>query len=448
VDELTLRDAEVIFGSVDDRGRTAPIVDAAGLSAVLLHLELQPLRIGAWQAAARLRGTRLTLAGWKGPVDFAEGDISLRNGALESSFTVNFGKAAAVEGTLKVGDVEHAVVKFDLNTKDLDLSTLADGLQMVEQYAGRSSPSFSIVRFARDVPNGTSTSSSSASSAQAQNAPSNADALLVEGHLSAEKVRSKPYVAGPVTADLRLFPDRLEIWPVTIRLYGGSLQMSARTDRRQTPQRFSANMEARNLNMGELVETSPAAKGMFAGTGELDLQLIGSLDATWQKSLAGHGEFAVRNGRIRGLNLAGAVKSMAEFLGIGSDTTFTAITGDVNIREQRVASRDIHINSPRDTADLVGSLGFDGSLDFDGQLIAQIESAQPVAAGDTGSLSSNAGTLSGVLAHNGGKLTLPFALRGNLIQPELGPGHMLPNFPPSAQPSQQACCSFPNLFHK
>lgn len=128
----------------------------------------------------------------------------------------------------------------------------------------------------------------------------------------------------------------------------------------------------------------------------------------------------------------GTAKSMAEFLGIGGDTTFTAITGDVNIRNQRVASRDIHLNSPRDTADLAGSLGFDGSLDFNGQLIAQIASAQPVAAADNGNTPSNtsSNTVSGMLARNGGKLTLPFALRGTLVQPELGPGHTLPNFPP------------------
>ena len=445
VDELTLRDAEVIYGVVDNQGRTTPIVDAAGLNAVLLHLELQPLRVAAWQAAARLAGTRLTLAGWKGPIDFREGDISLRNDALEAAFAVDFGNAAAVEGTVTVPDVEHAVVKFDLKTSDLDVATLVEGLQMVGRHAD---PAHS--HTGNFVPARALVGAGTSSTAQSQGAPaSDASQLLVEGHLSAERIHSAPYVAGPATADLRLYPDRLEIWPVTIRLYGGSLQLSARTDRRQTPQRFSTNMEARNLNLGEMVDTSPAAKGTFAGTGELDLQLIGSLDDTWKKSLSGHGEFAVRNGRIRGLNLTGTAQSMAQFLGIGGDTTFTAITGDVNVLNQRVASRDIHINSPRDTADLAGSLGFDGSLDFNGQLIAQIMSPQSLATADTGGTPSNASistsgnTVGSMLARNGGKLTLPFALRGTLVQPQLGPGHTMPSFPPATQPSPQ-----PNLFHK
>jgi uncharacterized protein involved in outer membrane biogenesis len=192
VDELTLRDAEVIYGVVDNQGRTMSIVDAAGLNAVLLHLELQPLRVGAWQAAARLAGTRLTLAGWKGPIDFREGDVSLRNGALESAFALDFGNTAAVEGTVTVPDVEHAVVKFDLNTSDLDVATLLEGLQMVGRHADPAHSNTGNFVPARDV---VSAGTSSVAQSQAATA-ANSNQLLVEGHLSAERIHSAPYVAG------------------------------------------------------------------------------------------------------------------------------------------------------------------------------------------------------------------------------------------------------------
>ena len=372
VDELTLRDAEVIYGVVDNQGRTTPIVDAAGLNAVLLHLELQPLRVAAWQAAARLAGTRLTLAGWKGPIDFREGDISLRNDALEAAFTVDFGNAAAVEGTLTVPDVEHAVVKFDLKTSDLGP---CHARRSVCKWRA-ATPIPPTATRATSCPRGISSSAGTS----VHGAISRRTRVGCEPTFGRGTSQRRADSLGALRRLARLprtcacIPTAWRFGPLRIRLYGGSLQVSARTDRRQTPQRFSTNMEARNLNLGEMVDTSPRREGTFAGTGELDLQLFGSLDDDLE-------EVALRPRRIRGaqrahprLQSCRARRSpWRDFFGIGGDTTFTAITGDVNVRNQRVASRDIHLNSPRDTADLAGSLGFDGSLDFDGQLIAQID---------------------------------------------------------------------------
>ena len=210
--------------------------------------------------------------------------------------------------------------------------------------------------------------------------------LLAEGHVAAERIRSGPQIAGPATADLRVYTDRMEIWPVTARIGDGTLQFSARTDRRQAPQRFSINVQVRNLNVAEIAVTSPALRGKLAGTGELDLQLFGSLDSTLERSLAGKGQFAIRNGRIAGLNLSGVAQSISRrpatpltaapavplvpAPAASGDTTFTAIKGDIAISDEHINSRDMHLDSPRGTADLRGSIGFDGSLSYDGQISA------------------------------------------------------------------------------
>ena len=186
--------------------------------------------------------------------------------------------------------------------------------------------------------------------------------------MAADRIRSGAQIAGPATADLRLYSDRMEIWPVTVRLGDGALQLSARTDRRQAPQRFSINVQARNLNLGQIVVTSPELRDKFAGTGELDLQLFGSLDEAWEKSLLGKGQFAVRNGRIAGVNIYGATQSPEGVAVARGDTTFTAITGDLTVAAQRIGSSDMHLESPRGTADLRGACGFDGSLSYAGQI--------------------------------------------------------------------------------
>jgi hypothetical protein len=289
--------------------------------------------------------------------------------------------------------------------------------------------------------------------------------LLAEGHLAAERIRSGPQIAGPATADLRVYTDRMEIWPVTARFGDGTLQFAARTDRRQTPQRFSINIQVRNLNVAEMVVTSPALRGKLAGTGELDLQAFGSLDSTLERSLAGKGQFAIRNGRIEGFSLYGAGQSIAgaplataagaqpaAAPGASGDTTFTAIKADIAIGDERIESRDMHLDSPRGTADLRGSIGFDGSLNYDGQISAQLpaSSTSPGAstASDGGNQAKNAAVK---LPIKNGRLTVPFALHGTLQTPQVLPAHGTIDFSApirSPHPGQKSDSSFPNLFKK
>ncbi len=499
VDELILRDATVLYGGVDAAGRTIPVVQSAGFSATLRHMQLQPLVVRDWQADGDLSGARVMLATWNGPITFHNGNVKLRRGALESTFSVDFGKAARVDGTLSVPDVERAVVRFDLSTADVNVDQLVAGARAAKPAAlAESSPeSPSNSRAlpsdvgAFDVGAGAPTEgtgahavlasssrparsgSSANSTLPNQAAPANIaiSKLLAEGHLDAKKVRWSGYVAGPATADVRIYTDRLEMWPVTVRFAGGSLQATARTDSLRTPQRFAVNLEARNLNVEQILATTPSMRGKFAGTGELDLQVFGSLVSDWQRTLAGKGEFAVRNGRISGFNLSGAAQSIASLAGVNGYTTFTAITGDLDIGQERIASRDIHLDSSLGTLDLKGSLGLesapdnsrnssrnnsrnnslDYSLNYDGQINAQIggQSGSSAQASDKSGGNSIADQIGRVLAKNPIKVVVPFALRGTLQHPEILPGHGLLNFPPpAASHTTDKGLSYPNLFQQ
>jgi uncharacterized protein involved in outer membrane biogenesis len=424
MDLVTLSEAGVFYGTVDRRGRTSATVDVTGLDVELRQLALQPLRVREWQADASLGGVQLTLAGWNAPVSFDSGTVSLLEGKLESSFTMQFGRAGRIQGTLNVPNVESAVPQFDLKTEELNLDALLAGTA-TESPAG-----------ARGTGAAPAAGAPAAARAAAAAGPSR---LIAQGHLAAERIRRAPYTTGPLTADLRVFTDRTEIWPVTLRFAGGAIQLTARTDRRQVPQRFSANVQVRDLNTGEILGQSPELRGKFAGTGELDLQLVGSLGPQWARSLTGTGQFAIRNGRITGFNLAGAAQSLTRLAGVSGDTPFSKLDGDLNIRNERITSQQIHLDSPRGTLDLRGSCGFDGSLDYQGQMIAQLGGATPQASGGSardiisgmigGAISSRVGQ---------GQVTVPFVLRGTLQQPQLRPGSTLPRFARPTQPSQPA----------
>jgi len=445
VDQVTMRDARVFYGTIDRRGRTSATVNVTGLNMELRQLALQPLRVREWQADARLGGTQLALAGWNAPVSFDSGSVTLRDGKLESSFTVQFGKAARVEGTLSVPDVERAVPQFDLKTSEIDLNALLAGTSAEPPAAPGAGA------------NAAATPAAGAGVRAAAAPATGPSRLVAQGHLAAERIRQEPYTAGPLTADLRVYTDRTEIWPFTLRFADGVVQLTARTDRRQAPVRFSANVQVRDLNTGRILEESPEMRGKFAGAAELDLQLIGSLGPQWARSLTGNGQFAIRNGRISGFNLTGAAQSLANLTGVSGDTPFTRIAGDMNIRDQRIASQQIHMDSPRGTLDLRGSCGFDGSLDYEGQMIAQLGGGAAAASGSS-ARDIISGVIGGAISSRvgQGQVTVPFALRGTLKQPQFRPGRAAPSFAkPPAQPNQPAQPSqpqenkgftFPNLF--
>jgi hypothetical protein len=212
----------------------------------------------------------------------------------------------------------------------------------------------------------------------------------------------------------------------------------------------------RNLDVAKVLDASPAARGKMGGTGELDLpQLAGSLSDTWKKTLSGTGKFAVRNGHLPGVNLAGAAESVVKMAGVGGGTPFTVIEGDITIAEQRVASKQIHLDSSAGVVDLRGSLGLDGTLDYQGTVAVNPESA--LGAGKAG------GIVSGLIGSRVGKITVPIALGGTIESPKVRPGNGVPSFgapstasgsAPSATPSAQPATvqddvnALKNLFKK
>jgi uncharacterized protein involved in outer membrane biogenesis len=231
-----------------------------------------------------------------------------------------------------------------------------------------------------------------------------------------------------------------------MQFYGGALQLSARTDRNATPSRYSANLQARNVDVGKLVAEMPQTRGKISGIGELTLQMAGSLGSAFQNSLTGTGNFSIRNGRLPGFNL-GSLASIGQLAGLGRETPFTLLQGDLAIGQGRVNSNRIHLDSPNGTVDLRGSFGIDGTLNYEGQ------AALTPGAGGGGQTPTEAitGILGTVMKQNVTRVSAPFSIRGTFSDPKVLPGKGIPKFETSApqtgqQPAQKK--SIFDLFKK
>ncbi len=241
--------------------------------------------------------------------------------------------------------------------------------------------------------------------------------LVAQGKLTAQRLLWRTYTAGPLTAELRLFNDRAELWPFTLGLYGGIVQATARLDRVAEPQRFSANIQARTLDIGRLLDDSPSLQGKIYGVSECDLQLIGSLEAAWRESLTGTGTFSVRDGHLPSVNLNAAPGIAPDSDSPPAPTPFRRIAGDVTIGDQRFTSHKIHVEAPSGIVDLRGSLGFYGAINYQGQI------SFPGGAASSASIAADgiAAYLNAILGNAAGKFVVPFALKGTLAQPQVLP---------------------------
>jgi uncharacterized protein involved in outer membrane biogenesis len=400
IDSIRLTNVELTAGRIAGRRRQVmPYIRAWKVNATLRDVALDAARLKQWRGDADLAGVIVELAGLNAPAEFRSGDLKLEKGALASKFEADAGKLGRVKGTLRVADIEKAVVTFDLSTAVLDLDQLA--------------------------------AAGAQTSAPPPARPRNSE-LLAQGRIAAERLRWAPYEATSATAEVRLFTDRLEAWPVTMAFYGGSIGVSARVDLRQTPERFSSNIEVRNVDVGKLLAASPQTRGKLTGTGEVTLQAFGSLSSNLRNSLSGTGNFAVRDGSLPAVNVGGTMQALAkvqQVLSLGSlganlneATRFSLLNGDLALREGRVHSNRIHMDSNQGTVDLRGSFGFDRTLDYDGQaVLTRSQSGQ--AQNPAGAV---IGIIGGVMKQTVGRISVPFAVRGTFDDPKIQPGRGLP----------------------
>lgn len=412
IDTIELTDAQVTLASVaSSRRRVTPYLRARGVNVQLEDVALDSKRLKQWKGQADLGGVQLELSGLKAPLEFRSGDLTLRKGALESKFEFAAGQIAKAQGRLRVPDIERAVATFELSTPLLDLDQAAAA--------------------------GAKTDSTPAAAAPVRKVE-----LLGQGRIAAERIRWAPYELTNASAEVRIFTDRVEISPVTAAGYGGTLQISGRVDRRVSPQRLSANVQLRNLDVAKALAASPRTRGKMTGTAQMDLQLFGALGDNVLNSLTGKGQFAVADGRLPGVNIGGALQSLAKLqqvftLGAGSggfsgETTFRRIDGDLSLGGGRVASNRIHVDSSSGTVDLRGSFGFDQTLAYDGQAVLMKSST----GGAQNPAEAVLGVFSGAMKQTVGRISVPFAVRGTFSDPKIQPGRGLPSVQTSS-PSQE-----------
>ena len=244
-------------------------------------------------------------------------------------------------------------------------------------------------------------------------APSTASAG--EGTFETETLRFGELRANSVKSRLRLGYRQVLFHDLHLDFYGGRALGSFTFNFAAPATRYSAEGQFQGVDLAALLAEFPTARGKMTGRMEGNLTLEGEITHS-EDPLAGKrgkGQVVVRNGQLPTLRLNSNLMTLVRLSDLGPSagdpSSFSSISADLTMANDRVTSRNIKLVGNGVGIDAAGVLTLIGedSLDYEG--VAEVNAAQ-------NALTTMLAGLSGAKFADG-KLSFPFTLDGTLDHP-------------------------------
>jgi len=225
---------------------------------------------------------------------------------------------------------------------------------------------------------------------------------LAIGHLTVKRVKLEN-----VKAEVKLADGKLEVVR-SANLYGGSMSGTATAD--ADGNRFHVKDVAQGVSIGPLLRDA-AQKDLLEGRGNvtLDVQTAGATVPALKKALAGTARVQLKDGAIKGYNLADTARNVKSAVGLQSakpdptqKTDFSEMSASFNIKNGVARNDDLTAQSP------FLRLGGAGNIDIGNNTLDYTAKATLVAT-SKGQGGRAAGDVAGV--------TIPVKLSGALDNP-------------------------------
>jgi AsmA protein len=178
--------------------------------------------------------------------------------------------------------------------------------------------------------------------------------LDLTGSLKVGALQVNNVKAANVRVDLRAKDGKLTVDPLSANLYEGSTKGALNVD--ANTNRFVVKQTLSGIAIGPLLRDA-AQKDLLEGRGNvaLDLTTQGNLVSALKKALNGNAQLALKDGAVKGIDLAGAVRTVkAKFGGKdaegtasrGEKTDFSELTASFDIKDGIAHNDDLNLKSP------------------------------------------------------------------------------------------------------
>lgn len=230
----------------------------------------------------------------------------------------------------------------------------------------------------------------------------------VNGKLAIGALTVKRAKLENVKADIKLADGKLEVSPQTANLYGGTLAGSVTAD--ANGNRIGVKETALKVGMGPLLR-DVAQKDVLEGRGNIyvDVQTAGGTVTALKKALAGSARLEMKDGAIKGVNLADSARNVKSMLGAKQQkadatqkTDFSEAGASFKIAGGVARNDDLKVASP------FLRIGGAGNLDIGNNVIDYLAKA---------TLAATAKGQGGRDAKDVAGITIPIKLTGALDNP-------------------------------
>jgi len=193
--------------------------------------------------------------------------------------------------------------------------------------------------------------------AEAKEAPIDLSALKpldLKGSLRIGRLQASNVKAANVRVDLRAKDGRLNVDPLAASLYQGTAKGSASVD--ANTNRFVVKQTLNGVQIGPLLRDA-AEKDVLEGKGTVVLDIVtqGALVDELKRALNGSARMELRDGAVKGVDLAGAVRKVKSLLNPGDvegsgnakeKTDFSELSASFAIRNGVAHNEDLSLKSP------------------------------------------------------------------------------------------------------
>lgn len=239
---------------------------------------------------------------------------------------------------------------------------------------------------------------------------------VAHGSFHADSLRFGNIQATGVDSQIHVFPKQAYLDNFKLNLAGGTVAGKAASDFSGTNPRFSAVTSFHKIDVAQLLNMIPSARGKMTGTmaGNLDLHGEAARSSDPLSGMQGTGTVSIRNGRLPTLQLNKNLLFLVRVAGVGATSgdpaSFSTVSTDLNLANQQLASRHVTIVSNDLNVDASGVLDLakNNQMNYTGTALAPARQ---------GGLTNLVANISGATFSNG-KLSFPFALGGTLDNPK------------------------------
>jgi AsmA protein len=349
--------------------------------------------------SGKLSGARLQMAGAAKPIDVANADLNFTGDSLRvDNLAAQLG-SSQINGWAQVKNFDQPSANFDLKASQLNITELRQTL---------------------------------ASGQAAQSKKSSAGSIRADGQLAVGKLILEGLTATDMQSKVTMVNQVITLDPLSLRLFGGAYQGSARIDQSQNPVEIALNGKFNGLDINQFLSSSGQRSAIYGrADGSLNVRgRVGDSPDALARTLTGNGFIAISDGKFASFDLMKQVELLGKLVNLptgGAGTAFRSLKASLRFDRGRMTTSALQLLMDDLSVTGEGSMQLGDAPTVDYDLLARLSPGLTrrvmPQSGDAGSPLQGISKITSKLGNffmEQDSMVVPIKMSGSINQPTFG----------------------------